>query len=917
MNRTRYNICIIRIYLEQNKMNVFYTVISQSVIRFLENLTTIKNPIMKNQIHRFTGILFLLMSVLNGFAQIPISDSIINVLSKHAFAYESFGNMLPQEKVYLHLDNTSYYQDDMICFQSYVVNAATNIPADLSKTLYVELLNPGGDVVSKLVLPIENGRSKGSFKLDHLPFYSGFYEVRAYTKYMLNWGNDLIYSRIIPVFDPPTVLGCYTEKKIMKNARKIYPHNRKMEKKAKAVNLKFYPEGGYLVDGLTSEVAFEATDAFGNPIDLNGYIRDANREKRVDFSTEHEGRGVFQYLADLSQKKAVVEYENKTYEFDLPKVQNTGFVLHVDNLSDSDSILIEVQKNFRTPASVLGLSVLSQGRSINSFVVPMEDNQPLKFKVGRDRLSDGVSQIVLFNTDGDIIADRLIFNHKQEMLAIDVAQQKSVYSPYELIQLKVDLKDQFGKPTRAPISISVRDGNDEVMSRNSILSDLLLMSDVKGYVRNPFYYFDSIDDSKLRTLDQLLMVQGWRRYSWDKWTKTNPEDIKYMPEQGVEVHGKVVSYIKGKPKANVQVSALLCQVGYEDSIPNSSIYDTFISDSLGQFSFVTDVDGKRNMILSVMEKGKKKDHRIVLDRIMDLEPQKYALPDMQVMITDNRNNRSVQIEDLTDSVFLDESYDAFMERYEDSLRKKGIDEKIHRLKEVDIKANKRDKAQEIYEARASSIKYYDIQAEIDDLRDKEIYFLNDIHDLLASIDPNFIAYREAPDPTIIFSEAKKKLLYKSMEPMFVINYEYYQNLDELYKDILWTNVFAIKSIYISKDQRVISRYVDNKSFSSTILPTCAIFVETFPDGEIPVKGGKGVRKTWLEGYSQVKEFYQPDYTILPKEDDYRRTLYWNPELVPDENGVAEVSFFNNSSCKQLKITVETISEDGSIGVYTE
>ena len=443
------------------------------------------------------------------------------------------------------------------------------------------------------------------------------------------------------------------------------------------------------------------------------------------------------------------------------------------------------------------------------------------------------------------------------------------------------------------------------------------MSDVKGYVRNPFYYFDSIDDSKLRTLDQLLMVQGWRRYSWDKWTKTNPEDIKYMPEQGVEVHGKVVSYIKGKPKANVQVSALLCQVGYEDSIPNSSIYDTFISDSLGQFSFVTDVDGKRNMILSVMEKGKKKDHRIVLDRIIDLEPQKYALPDMQVMITDNRNNRFVQIEDLTDSVFLDESYDAFMERYEDSLRKKGIDEKIHRLKEVDIKANKRDKAQEIYEARASSIKYYDIQAEIDDLRDKEIYFLNDIHDLLASIDPNFIAYREASDPTIIFSEAKKKLLYKSIEPMFVINYEYYQNLDELYKDILWTNVFAIKSIYISKDQRVISRYVDNKSFSSTILPTCAIFVETFPDGEIPVKGGKGVRKTWLEGYSQVKEFYQPDYTILPKEDDYRRTLYWNPELIPDENGIAEVSFFNNSSCKQLKITVETISEDGSIGVYTE
>ncbi|MGL6178542.1 MAG: hypothetical protein ACRC13_04905 [Tannerellaceae bacterium] len=861
--------------------------------------------------------MFLLMSALNGFAQIPISDSIINVLSKHAFAYESFGNMLPQEKVYLHLDNTSYYQDDLICFQSYIVNAATNVPADLSKTLYVELLNPGGDVVSKLVLPIENGRSKGSFKLDHLPFYSGFYEVRAYTKYMLNWGNDLIYSRIIPVFDQPTVLGSYTEKKIMKNARKTYPHNRAIEKKAKAVNLKFYPEGGYLVEGLTSQVAFEATDAFGNPIDLNGCIKDINGKELVNFTSEHEGRGAFLYLANSKQKKAVVEYENKTYEFDLPEVQNTGFVLHVDNLSDSDSILIEVQKNLRTPASVLGLSVLSQGRSINSFVVPVEDNQPLKFKVGRDSLSDGVSQIVLFNTNGDIIADRLIFNNKQEALAIDVAQSKSVYTPYESIQLKVALKDQFGKPTRAPISISVRDGNDEVMSRNSILTDLLLMSDVKGYVRNPFYYFDSIDNPKLRALDQLLMVQGWRRYSWDKWTQTNPEDIKYMPEQGVEVHGKVVSYIKGKPKANVQVSALLCQVGYEDSIPNSSIYDTFISDSLGQFSFVTDVDGKRNMILSVMEKGKKKDHRIVLDRVMDLEPQKYALTEMQVMIAENKNNRSVQLEYLADSVLVDESYDAFMERYEDSLRKKGIDEKIHRLKEVDIKANKRDKAQEIYEARASSIKYYDIQAEIDDLKDKEVYFLNNIHDLLANIDPNFVTYRKTIDPSIMPENDGSILMYKSMVPMVIINYEYLKDIDDHIIKQLIKNVAVIKSIYISKDLRVINRYIDNKSYSGTILPTCAIFVETFSEGEMPVKGGKGVRKTWLEGYSQVKEFYQPDYTVLPKEEDYRRTLYWNPELVPDENGVAVVSFFNNSSCKQLKITAETISEDGSIGVYTE
>ena len=94
-------------------------------------------------------------------------------------------------------------------------------------------------------------------------------------------------------------------------------------------------------------------------------------------------------------------------------------------------------------------------------------------------------------------------------------------------------------------------------------------------------------------------------------------------------------------------------------------------------------------------------------------------------------------------------------------------------------------------------------------------------------------------------------------------------------------------------------------------------VETYPEGEIPVKGGRGVRKTWLDGYSEPVEFYHPDYSVLPKEEDYRRTLYWNPEVMPDEAGNAQVRFYNNSRCRRLKITAEMISADGAIGMFNE
>jgi hypothetical protein len=58
----------------------------------------------------------------------------------------------------------------------------------------------------------------------------------------------------------------------------------------------------------------------------------------------------------------------------------------------------------------------------------------------------------------------------------------------------------------------------------------------------------------------------------------------------------------------------------------------------------------------------------------------------------------------------------------------------------------------------------------------------------------------------------------------------------------------------------------------------------------------------------------PDYSIMPPEPDYRRTLYWNPNVMSNESGVARVQFYNNSSCRNFNISAETITSDGAIGI---
>lgn len=859
--------------------------------------------------NRLITLFVFLLTAVQGFSQEQVADSAVNKLMRYAYAAEDFGKALPQEKVYLHFDNTSYYQGDAIWFQCYVVTSELNRPTALSKTVYVELLNPGGKIIAKRILPVKDGRCHGDFPLTQLPFYSGFYEVRAYTKYMLNFGEATLFSRVLPVFDKPQEDGNYSEKNIRKYTAYKYPQSREGTKKEKKVNLKFFPEGGNLVQGIPSRVAFEATDTYGNPLELSGIVVDKEKKELVPFSVTHEGRGIFTYTPVGEGDKAVVTLNDKKYRFDLPKPLSQGFTLHIDNLSTTDSITIRIQKNAQTPSAVLALAVVCRGKTFNYSLLDVSKDEPLSFRINKTRLPAGVAQLILIDETGQIVADRLVFTRQAEQLSINVQTDKESYQPHDAVELDFTVRDAAGKPVLSPLSVSVRDGMEEVENRHSMLTDLLLMSEIKGYVHRPFYYFESDDEEHRAALDQLLMVQGWRRYAWKYWAGTEPFELKYPPEQGVEVHGQVISMVRGKPKPNVQISSFLMKREEDSATDNASFIDSFDTDSLGRFAFVSNVSGKWNLILAVTEKGKKKDHRIILDRVFSPAPKKYQLAEMQVNIVEPKEMEVEQIVP-TDTIPSEEvDFNKFMDAYEKSLAKTGNQEKIHRLDEVVIKGKKRSQEKDIYNNRAKSIAYYDVASEIDDIKDKGEFIGNDIHELMLNMNENFIRR--------IF-QGEEWLQYKNRMPLFVIDYKPTMATEMDYNQYKLLNLEAIKSIYINEELSIKCKYADPRMSPLDVdkMYSCVVFIETYPEGQIPTQPGKGVRKTWLDGYSNdAKEFYQPDYSILPKEDDYRRTLYWNPELRPDENGNAKVRFYNNSRCRKLKISAETISGEGTIGTF--
>ena len=137
-----------------------------------------------------------------------------------AFLLSLTGN--GQERVYLHFDQSGYFLEETMWCKAYVVDVQSRVLTKKSEVLYVELLSPEGYVVKSMKYKLKDGMCDGHIKL-HRTIHSGFYEVRAYTRYMLNFGTDNYYTRVFPVYDE-VCNGAYHIQRMLIRKRGIKPN---------------------------------------------------------------------------------------------------------------------------------------------------------------------------------------------------------------------------------------------------------------------------------------------------------------------------------------------------------------------------------------------------------------------------------------------------------------------------------------------------------------------------------------------------------------------------------------------------------------------------------------------------------------------------------------------------------------------
>ena len=889
-----------------------------------------KKPMLRN----------LLLMLLASFSYLPSfgqNDSL--PLLRYPSMIDAFNRAYPQEKAYLHFDNTGYFIGETVRFKAYVVDCSLDSLSRLSSVLYVELVSPGGDVLETRKIRLENGLGSGDIKLDNV-LTSGFYEIRAYTRWMVNWGSEACFSRVIPVFRRPEKEGDYSRKVIdEKSGVWRLPDYRDTPKEplfSSPVKVGFYPEGGRLIDGIETTVAVDITGKeFTDSI--RGSVLSSDGDTITTFVCGQDGRGLFRITPPSAGMRLVLS-EGRRRGYELPASEAEGCALSVDAVSSSERILGSIKGTGSYIGTTVGMNVLHSGYVVGSGIYCL-GRRPSLFTLRRSDLPEGVSEIVVYDASGRILSSRMIFViHEQSASdSISIVPSTSVLSPCGKVRLDIT--------TRPDTELSLTACDVSTMCTGpsgGVRSWLLLSSDLRGYIPNADYYVESSDLPHRAASDLLMLVQGWRRYSWREMCGLDSFDIRHPQEDGLYLSGRVYPSKKRATTDGVSLRAVLY-----DSLGHH-LDGSQMLDSTGSYSFsLPDMNGPWTLIYNASKGSSDFGCRVSIDRhfsppALPLSPKECterALPE--------GNLRPVWRD--ADTVY-------------------HIDGKARLIPEVKVKAHRvYDNARAAWESesvgRRKAVLYYDCDSEVDRIADSGeempsfLSWLKGKNDLFEG-EP-FVNHSWSPEDTderrpahgfvelavlkkIVPKEEYKRpetldigvfdskyrvytdgLSYKGRPIIWMIDNNYccitgFMDFDPTVRQftvlnsVMLSNAVSIpevldeaKSVYISEDVYAYKEHINIKDLE--VYRPVSVYVYTHHNSKFKAKGA---RRTYFQGYNVPETFKMEDYSVLPPMDDFRRTIFWAPSVKTDKNGRATVEFYNNSTCREMYISVECITDDG-------
>lgn len=618
-------------------------------------------------------------------------------------------------------------------------------------------------------------------------------------------------------------------------------------------DVKFFPEGGALLSIPHQNVAFKAQGADGFSKEVEGFLFNSKGDTLTNFRSEHNGMGIFTMNPVNNETYYVTVRTNDsiTKRFDLPAIEPKGISIAMSHYKQE--IRYEIQKTEATEWPQK-LFLLAHTRGKLAILQPINPKRTFR-KMNDSLFTEGITHFMLIDEQGNALSERLIFvpDHKPNQWQITADQP--TYGKREKVSLQIAAKDNEGNPVEGTFSVSITDRKSiqpDSLADN-ILSNLLLTSDLKGYVEDPAYYFLNQDARTLRSIDYLMMTHGWRRHKMENVLRTPSLNFTNYIEKGQTISGRIMGFFG----ANVKKGPI-CVLA-----PKYNIIATTETDEKGQFIVNTSFrDSTTFLVQARTKKG-----FAGVDILMD--PPQYPVATHKAPYFNGATT--------------------FMEDYLMNTRDQYYMEggmRVYNLKEVTVTAKReRPSSKSIY---TGGINTYTVE------EDRLQGYGQTAFDAASRL------------PSVTITNGSEIHIRNNSEPaIIVIDDIVYEDASDILKDIQVSDMSSI-SLLRGADAVILGPRASGG----------AVVITLKDPRNLPARPAQGIITYTPLGYSESVEFYHPTYDTPEKKNaqrsDFRSTVYWNPELRLDAEGKATIEYYTPDSTAPEDIIIEGVDKNGKV-----
>jgi len=725
------------------------------------------------------------------------------------------------------------------------------------------------------------------------------YTLRAYTRYLENQGDDYFFKKNIRIGNLAAAKTSDSSSKTSNSdseipnskqeAQKTNPENRnlrsnnrniKYETQNNDFEVSFFPEGGNLVEGAFCKVAFKALNSDGTSENISGEIIDEAGLTITSVETFHAGMGVFSFIPAPGKKYQLKcrNSSNVEKQFDLPQTSPDAYTLAV--VQHNNRFVLEVRKSPQS-LDIPCYFLAHYGGMVFHFSSIENINEPIAFL--KEELPAGVIQLVLFDKQMNPLSERLVFNKNKASETIVFQTDKEAYETRDKIVSTLMFND-LNDIDEGNFSIAVVDDNDAAVdSSTTILSSLLLSSELKGYIENPAYYLRD-DIMSVIALDYLMLTHGWRRYDVPKVAKSNLQypHIPYQTSQTIV--GKVQSPVLSRP---VSGSEILITVDGSSGMTSTDENGMF---KLQDFEYP---DSTAFLIHAISSKGSNAVDLVVDD---ELFPRLIHAPQSPVIEAPKSQEEAKT--DPEQNIFLAKAEQR--SRYDEDMRVINLSEIVKTATFI----RKDEPRLQRWENLSSDVT---IRRE-----DFEKWHPNLVTESLRNV-----------AGVSVSSDGRISIRMGGLPLVLIDGIKMEWELDEFGR---------LESPYHSPLEQV-SIY-DVESFDLFLGASAGVFGVQGSNGAISITTTRGIddinrAMKYREvnnsnstvftplGYQKPVEFYSPDYEKLDAKyltiPDYRTTIFWKPDLViSEENKEATFDFYTSDFPTTYSVVIEGLTTTGKI-----